>query len=321
MTNAHRQSLTRPLRHEGRPATASLRSEDWVWRAAVLTSFLLTACPAASWAQAAPPMKQGYWWYEAPKPVAEAPSGPDDLVKPLIPPMTELATWTPPRIRKLIEQQRDYAATVLTVDAVADFWRLQDFARRKARAFAGVTQIAMLQHPELNAKSANPMVGDARAGLGASKDAARRGYLRSHAAEFALVMFSRTTCGYCRVQWPVIQRFQEETGWQVTLLDLDSRPDLGPRYGVEVTPTTMVIRRGSQQRMIIAAGVETYPALSQTAYQAVRLLRGDIRPEQFLTGPGEDDGFFDALANGPLSPTDPRVAGGDLVPAADRREP
>jgi hypothetical protein len=64
--------------------------------------------------------------------------------------MAELATWTPPKIRKLIEQQRDYAATVLTVDAVADFWRLQDFARRKARAFAGVTQIAMLQHPELN---------------------------------------------------------------------------------------------------------------------------------------------------------------------------
>src|SRR3546814_1740900 len=59
-----------------------------------------------------------------------------------------LATWTPPKIRKLIEEQRDYAATVLTVEAVADFWRLQDFARRKARAFAGVTQIAMLQRSE-----------------------------------------------------------------------------------------------------------------------------------------------------------------------------
>jgi conjugal transfer pilus assembly protein TraF len=75
--------------------------------------------------------------------------------------MAELATWTPPKIRTLIEAQRDYAATVLTVDAVADFWKLEDFARRKARAFAGVTQIAMLQHPELNSKSANPMVGDA----------------------------------------------------------------------------------------------------------------------------------------------------------------
>ena len=230
--------------------------------------------------------------------------------------MAELATWTPPKIRKLIEAQRDYAATVLTVDAVADFWRLQDFARRKARAFAGVTQIAMLQHPELNSKSANPMVGDARSEMSSEKDTIRRSYLRAQANEFALVMFSRTSCGYCRVQWPIIQRFQEEMGWQVTLLDLDKRPDLSARFGVEITPTTMLIRRGSQQRMIIASGVEAYPNLAQMAYQAVRLLRGDIRPEQFMTGPGEDAGFFDALGNGPVSATDPRALGGDLVDAS-----
>ncbi|OAN53454.1 conjugal transfer protein TraF [Sphingobium sp. TCM1] len=267
------------------------------------------------------PSRQGYWWYEAPKPKAEDKPETDTLVKPVIPPMAELARLSPPKIRKLIEEQRDYAATVLTVDAVADFWRLQDFARRKARAFAGVTQIAMLQHPELNSKSANPMVGDARSELSAEKDDIRRSYLRARAGEFGLVMFSRSTCGYCRVQWPIIQRFQEEMGWQVTLLDLDKRPDLGRRFGVEITPTTMVIRRGSQQRMIIASGVEAYPNLAQMAYQAVRLLRGDIRPEQFMTGPGEDAGFFDALGNGPVSATDPRALGGDLVDASTGAKP
>ncbi len=266
--------------------------------------------------------RHGYWWYEAP-PRPEAPSEPEAgmLVKPVIPPMAELATWTPPKIRKLIEQQRDYAATVLTVDAVADFWKLEDFARRKARAFAGVTQIAMLQHPELSAKSANPMVGDARDALLSHKDAVRRHYLRGAASQFALVMFSRSSCGYCRVQWPIVRRFQEEMGWQVALMDLDRRPEIGQRFGVEITPTTMIIRRGSQQRMVIANGVEDYPNLAQMAYQAVRLLTGDIRPEQFMTGAGEEDGFFDALANGPVSATDPRVLGGDLVDAAPERKP
>jgi conjugal transfer pilus assembly protein TraF len=47
----------------------------------------------------------------------------------------------------------------------------------------------------------------------------------------------------------------------------------------------------------------------------VRLLLGDIRPEQFLTGAGEENGFFDALSNGPVSATDPRALGGDLVGA------
>ncbi|MGI9375833.1 MAG: conjugal transfer protein TraF, partial [Tsuneonella suprasediminis] len=275
---------------------------------------LVSTTPAT--AQSAADQRTGYWWYQAPAKPEEDKDDPDALVKPAIPPMAELATWTPPKIRKLIEQQRDYAATVLTVDAVADFWRLQDFARRKARAFAGVTQIAMLQHPELNAKSANPMVGDARDQLSAHKDQVRRQYLRSRANEFALVMFSRSTCGYCRVQWPIVQRFQEEMGWQVSMQDIDRKPELAQRFGVEVTPTTMIIRRNSQQRMVIASGVEAYPNLIQMAYQAVRLLAGDIRPEQFMTGAGEEDGFFDALANGPVSATDPRVLGGDLVGAS-----
>ncbi|MCW6536054.1 conjugal transfer protein TraF [Sphingomonas lycopersici] len=268
--------------------------------------------PSASSAQTTPPAARearGYWWYETPP----APSAPGDdkesVAKPEIPPMAVLATWSPPRIARLITQQRDYAATVLTVDAVADFWRLEDFARRKARAFAGVTQLALLLHPELNAKAANPMIGEARDALGSHKDEVRRQYLRARSSEFALVMFGRTTCGYCRVQWPIVQRFQDEMGWQTSQIDLDRRPDLGSRFGVEMTPTIMVIRRNTQQRMVIAAGVETYPNLAQTAYQAAKLLSGDIRPEQWLTGAGEEDGFFDALANGPVSSTDVRVPG------------
>ncbi|KMS55998.1 thioredoxin [Novosphingobium barchaimii LL02] len=277
------------------------------------------ACAQAVPASAGDRTARGYWWYETPRSDAEAEAQDETVHRPVIPPMVELAKWSPPRIAKLITEQRDYAATVLTIEAVADFWRLQDFARRKARAFAGVTQLAMLTHPELNAKAANPMVGEARDALGAQKDQVRRQYLRAHAGEFALVMFARESCGYCKVQWPIVQRFQDDMGWQVSLMDLDRRPDLKQRFGVEVTPTTMVIRRGSPQRMVIAAGVETYPNLAQMAYQAVRLLSGDIRPEQWLTGAGEEDGFFDALANGPVSSTDPRVIGGDPIDARERR--
>jgi conjugal transfer pilus assembly protein TraF len=291
------------------------------WSSIALATLASAFC--ATDASAAPPtttvqqdpLKPGYWWY-APDPEPAAPAPKEVLARPDIPPSAQLARLSPPQIRKLIEQQRDYAATVLTVDAVADFWRLEDFARRKARAFAGVTQIAMLQHPELNSRSANPMVGDARDQLLAHKDDVRRQYLRAHAGEFALVMFSRTSCGYCRVQWPIVQRFQDDMGWQVTLMDLDRRPELGSRFGIEMTPTTMIIRRASQQRMVIASGVEAYPALAQMAYQAVRLLRGDIRPEQFMTGPGEDDGFFDALGNGPVSASDPNAAAAGIVDAS-----
>jgi conjugal transfer pilus assembly protein TraF len=165
------------------------------------------------------------------------------------------------------------------------------------------------------------MVGDARAALTAQKDDIRSAYLRSHADEFALVMFSRESCGYCRVQWPILQRFREEMGWQVTLVDLDTRPQIKERFGIEITPTTMLIRRGSAQRMPIASGVEAYPNLIQTAYQAVRLLRGDIRPQQFLSGPGEENGFFDALANGPVSSSDLQTLAVDAIGTSKEDRP
>lgn len=39
--------------------------------------------------------------------------------------------------------------------------------------------------------------------------------------------------------------------------------------------------------------------------QAVKLFTVDIRPEQWSTGAGEENGFFDARANGPVSASDP----------------
>ena len=83
---------------------------------ALLLAAPLFAGPAQAQATAAgiDAAKQGYWWYAPPlKPDKPSAPDPDALLKPVIPPMAELATFTPPKIRKLIEQQRDYAATVL----------------------------------------------------------------------------------------------------------------------------------------------------------------------------------------------------------------
>ena len=49
-------------------------------------------------------------------------------------------------------------------------------------------------------------------------------------------------------------------------------------------------------------------------------LDSENNPVKESTGPGEDDGFFDALANGPVSATDPRALGGDLVDANAGRD-
>src|SRR3546814_12258127 len=93
--------------------------------------------------------------------------------------------------------------------------------------------------------------------MGAEKEAVRRRYLRAHAGQFALVMFSRNSCGYCRVHWPILERFREETGWQVTQMDHERRPARGQRFGIEITPTTLVIRPDSAEMRGMYTGVES----------------------------------------------------------------
>jgi conjugal transfer pilus assembly protein TraF len=40
-----------------------------------------------------------------------------------------------------------------------------------------------------------------------------------------------------------------------------------------------------------------------------------------MTGAGEENGFIDVLTNGPVSSTDPRAVGGDLISAALEPQP
>src|SRR3546814_2227838 len=58
-------------------------------------------------AQARDDARTGYWWYQAPPAPVEEQDDPDAVVKPVSPAMAELDTWTPPKIRQLIEPPRD----------------------------------------------------------------------------------------------------------------------------------------------------------------------------------------------------------------------
>src|SRR3546814_20796367 len=99
------ERVRQPLLRTGADRAPHPHGEAAVIRPALLAA-LITAFPAA--AQPTSPTrepKQGYWWYQAPPPVEDADAEPDALMKPAIPPMAELATWTPLKIRKQIGRE------------------------------------------------------------------------------------------------------------------------------------------------------------------------------------------------------------------------
>ncbi|MEO1280111.1 MAG: conjugal transfer protein TraF [Pseudomonadota bacterium] len=231
---------------------------------------------------------EGYWFYRDPAPEAE-----EDIEKPELPTKTQLEKMRPSEIQELLNSQMDYALTVQTTDAVEDYYRILDFSRRRSRAFAALTNVVMLENPELNARSAYPVTNAGRDELTRRRQGERSNRLIRERNEFALIMFSSRTCGHCASQWSVLQHFADKTGWIVNKVDVDDEPQKAARFGVSATPITVMIRKGHRQWFTVAVGTESFPVVADNAYRGLRLMKGEIDERQFFNGEGDDGGFFD----------------------------
>lgn len=239
--------------------------------------------------------KKGYWWYETPPDAAYDIRTPE---KPAIPPLETLRQMHPKDVGQLIEDQMSFALVDQSVEAVADYYRLLDFARRQARGFAGLHGQAILQYPELNPHSAYPTTNAARAVAARTREEDLLSRLAADRREFALVMFSLEGCGFCETQWQTLQLFRDRTGWEIARFDLAQHPDKAARFGVSTAPVTVMLRRGGVQWANVAVGAQSLPAVMEAIYRQARVLKGESAPGQFYTMEGEMGGFFDPEAGG-----------------------
>lgn len=259
----------------------------------LITLVLVSNTPEAPAAAILEAPKRGYWWYEEPADDADDGAEPQ---APRIPKGEALEQLRPSEIQALIDAQLDYALVAQTPDAVKDYYRLVDLSRRRSRGFAALTNVVLLENPELNARSAYPVTNAARDELTRRRLDERQTRLRRERREFALVMFSSERCTFCISQWNVLQYFAEQTGWIVKKVDVDREPQKAARFNVQGTPMTVMIRRGGPQWFTVGVGSDSYPVLADNTYRAIRLLKGEIDEEQFFNGEGDDGGFFDPAA-------------------------
>ena len=79
-------------------------------------------------------------------------------------------------------------------------------------------------------------------------------------------------------------------------IDVQREPAKAARFNVTGTPVTVLIERDTENWFPVAVGSESFPAVADNAYRAVRFLRGEITETQFFNGAGDDGGFFDPEA-------------------------
>lgn len=262
----------------------------------ILLMFLLVCLSSAVCASSqVESKKRGYWWGEA----VELPTKEDEYPTPPPNPKTEdLMMMHPKELRELEEQYREYAIWKKTREATKDYWTVVDAARKQARAFTALTAVTMLENPQLNARSQNPITNAGRAAKRKQHDDSVTERLMSARKEFALVMFSQPGCTYCDVQRNTLKFFTDKHYWPFKEIDITKEPDIAQRFNINMTPITILIKKGTEKWMNIAVGVESVPNIEDNTYRAVRLMKGESTPQQFYTPEYMEGGFYDPKAGG-----------------------
>lgn len=240
--------------------------------------------------------KIGYFWYK------EAPIQQERkelaVTAPSMPTHDAMMAMHPKDFRILLKHHREYAIQTMQPMDVLNYQKVQDVARRKADAFAAVSSLVLLQNPQLNAQSAVPTTNPGMAAQRKQVDHSIASTLQRSRAQFALGLFTMPNCGHCQVQKQTLMQFHQRHGWRIKEIDVMAHRQLVDKFNIQVTPTLVLIKNDTPDWMPISVGVEALSTIEQNVYRGVRLLRGEIQPQQFFMDSHERGGFSDPLSGG-----------------------
>lgn len=282
----------------------------------IMIAVLVLACsPRHSTASSCADNRNGYWWYCAepetekkeeeqpkeqqkqPKTEAKTPSMPKRTL-PKLADYTYEQLWQmhPDDFQELLTEFHKKAITTLAPADVEEYAEMQNMARQRANAFGGVYAAVMQKKPEMNLTLNAPshVKGTMAQTTQRSNDVTTR--LNQARSNFALLYFYAENCPYCEQQNPIMQMFQRRNQWEMRAFDKNRNPEMAARFGVTVTPTIILIVRGDTGYYPISYGVIPLDSLEDKLYRTVRLMSGEVTPEQFYLFESERGQGFDPLA-------------------------
>ena len=228
--------------------------------------------------------KNGWYWYEI---------EPEQLEKKEIPKSDrninlkaytydDLWNMYPDDFQELVELIKKKAVQYPTKDNVKDFMFLQDIARRKAVAFAGVfTYVAQNSH-ELTTKDVYPITRPGQRARVSNIMQEKNNIIQVAGEDFAMIMFFSDNCNYCHAQLPILQYFMDNFKWPVRMVNIDENPNIAARFNVLTVPQIILIYKKTGDYMPISTGVISLSELKTKLSRSIRLMRGEITPQQWF---------------------------------------
>jgi conjugal transfer pilus assembly protein TraF len=245
--------------------------------------------------------KRGWWWYEKiPLEKRDRDEKVEDGKKrsPRLSDYTMEELWNmyPDDFQAVLMAFQKKAVQVPSENNVREYYVVQDIARRKSLAFANVSAAVMQKYPDLSVAADYPITAPGRNAEVSQRTDEIESRIRSAREEFALIYFSSAGCPYCAEEGSILSRFVEKYGWEIREIDIEREAAVSSIFGIETTPTLLLIYRGRADHITVSAGVASLAEIEEKLYRGIRLLKNEITPEEYSLYEFQRGGAFDVRA-------------------------
>jgi len=202
----------------------------------------------------------------------------------------------PKEMGALIDAFQNQSVRTLKENHVHDFYRMVDLGRRKAAAFANVQQKVVNTYPDVSMEHDASINEPGQDALKRVKLAEVKDRMATARNEYGLVYFYRPNCPYCEAEEKILRFFHDSRGFEIKPVNILERPDLGAMFNVTITPTLILVQKGNEGFQPISYGVISLDELEYRVFSTIRLMEGQIQPEQYGVRDFERGGAYDPLA-------------------------
>lgn len=254
--------------------------------------------------------KEGWFWYEDPAPELEPEQeqpAPVQTIPKEAPAenryrnapleeygVEELWHMYPDDFQELLDHVQNLAVQEPIEKNVLRYLVMQDVARRKALAYTNSSMYVTQKYGNLF--NVNQVYPTAKPGVTArvqmQQEEIEKTIVKAGGTH-ALLYFTSPTCGFCEKQNGILHYFVDKYGWKIKPVDISRQPGIAASFGIETTPTLLLIKQGLEDYMTVSVGVVTLSELERQLHRAIRYLAGETRDDNFLMYDFEGGSAFD----------------------------
>ena len=226
--------------------------------------------------------KRGWYWYEVFPDKAETPED-QETPKPIVSVYSYDQLWKmhPDDFQEHLNRVTKFAVQFPTEKNVTEYLKVQDVARRRSVAFAAVVDFIGQKNPQYSTEDVYPTTTPGRVALTAMQSREYDNVIFQAKDEFGLIMFTRNGCDFCDAQQSILAFFENQYHWPVRLVDVAENPNFAAQFGIDQTPSIILVHKDSQDFLPVSSGVISMSNLKKRLYRSIRYMQGKISPEQW----------------------------------------